>query len=103
VVNHATELTDLTSMPLLSNPHDEAAKAPDCWQCRYFAISWDPRNPYQCKMMGFKSRMIPSFEVFRADGNHCRGFMGKVVPQPQPVVPAVTQTVKRNSRYLWKA
>lgn len=85
------------------NPNNDPVKAPDCWQCRYFAISWDPRNPYQCKMMGFKSRMIPSFEVFRADGNHCRGFMEKVVQQDQPVMVTPPKTVKRNSRYMWKA
>jgi len=85
------------------NPNDDPGKAPDCWQCRYFAISWDPRNPYQCKMMGFKSRMIPSFEVFRADGNHCRGFMDKAVQQTQAVMVTPPKTVKRNSRYLWKA
>jgi hypothetical protein len=54
-------------------------------------------------MMGFKSRMIPSFEVFRADGNHCRGFMEKVVQQAQPVMVTPPKTVKRNSRYMWKA
>ena len=80
----------------------EPAKAPDCWQCRHFAISWDPRNPYHCKMMGFKSRVIPSFEVFRADGNHCRGFMVKVIQSEQPVLPPVP-SVRKASRFLWKA
>jgi hypothetical protein len=80
----------------------EPAKAPDCWQCRHFAISWDPRNPYHCKMMGFKSRMIPSFEVFRADGNHCRGFMVKIVQTEQLAVQPVP-TVRKASRFLWKA
>jgi hypothetical protein len=28
-------------------------------------------------MMGFKSRMIPSFEVWLADGSDCRGFAPK--------------------------
>ena len=80
----------------------EPVKAPDCWQCRYFAISWDPRNPYHCKMMGFKSRMIPSFEVFRADGNNCRGFMVKIVQTEQlPAQPV--QPVRKASRFLWKA
>jgi len=80
----------------------EPVKAPDCWQCRYFAISWDPRNPYHCKMMGVKSRMIPSFEVFRADGNHCRGCMVKIVQTEQlPVQPV--QPVRKASRFLWKA
>jgi hypothetical protein len=54
-------------------------------------------------MMGFKSRMIPSFEVFRADGNHCRGFMDKEAKQPQTQYKATPTAVKRNSRYLWKA
>ena len=80
----------------------EPSKAPDCWQCRNFAISWDPRNPYHCKMMGFKSRMIPSFEVFRADGSHCRGFMPKL-PAAEAVMAVPTPSVRKNSRYLWKA
>ena len=88
-------------MPTSTDP-SEPVKAPDCWQCRNFAISWDPRNPYQCKMMGFKSRMIPSFEVFRADGNHCRGFMVKLtLVQAAPV--ASPPPVRKASRFLWKA
>jgi hypothetical protein len=46
--------------------------------------------------------MIPSFEVFRADGNHCRGFMVKVIQSGQPALPPV-QTVRKASRFLWKA
>jgi len=84
--------------------NDESSKAPDCWQCRYFAISWDPRTPYQCRMMGFKSRMIPSFEVLRADGNHCRGFVPKVAAEAEPMMGSVVEKPVRNtSRYLWKA
>ncbi len=51
--------------------------APNCWQCRHFAVSWDPKLPYQCKLMGFKSRITPSIEVLRADGSRCRGFLQK--------------------------
>jgi hypothetical protein len=54
-------------------------------------------------MMGFKSRMIPSFEVFRADGNHCRGFMPKVVELTPAVKLQATPSVRKSSRYLWKA
>jgi hypothetical protein len=82
---------------------EDPTKAPDCWQCRYFAISWDPRNPYQCKMMGFKSRMIPSFEVYRADGNHCRGFMAKPTQPAAELAMQATPSVRKTSRYLWKA
>jgi hypothetical protein len=55
-------------------------------------------------MMGFKSRMIPSFEVFRADGNHCRGYVPKTSEMAEPMVaPVVEKTVRTTSRYLWKA
>jgi hypothetical protein len=33
-------------------------------------------------MMGFKSRMLPSYEVKLADGNECRGFTPKELKQP---------------------
>lgn len=58
--------------------------APNCWQCRHFAVSWDPKLPYQCKLMGFKSRIAPSLEVLRADGSRCRGFLQKPVAAGAP-------------------
>lgn len=51
--------------------------APNCWQCRHFAVSWDPNLPYSCRLMGFKSRVMPAIEVLRADGSRCRGFAPK--------------------------
>lgn len=51
--------------------------APNCWQCRHFAVSWDPKLPYTCKLMGFKSRNLPMIEVLRADGRPCNGFVAK--------------------------
>ncbi len=56
----------------ITDAHDGA---PNCWQCRHFAVSWDPQRPYSCRLMGFKSRVVPSLEVLRADGSRCRGFM----------------------------
>jgi hypothetical protein len=79
---------------------EPSIKSPDCWQCRHFAISWDTRNPYSCKLMGFKSRMIPSFEVFRADGHPCRGFMAKVIPMQNLTVVDRPKTVNRLSKYV---
>ena len=79
---------------------EPSIKSPDCWQCRHFAISWDTRNPYSCKLMGFKSRMIPSFEVFRADGHPCRGFMAKVIPMQNLTVLDRPKTVNRLSKYV---
>jgi len=55
-------------------------QAPNCWQCRHFAVSWDPKFPYLCRLMGFKSRIVPSIEVLRADGQRCRGFIPKAIP-----------------------
>lgn len=79
---------------------ESSIQSPDCWQCRHFAISWDTRNPYSCKLMGFKSRMIPSFEVFRADGHPCRGFMAKVIPMQKLTVVDRPKTVSRVSKYV---
>ena len=56
--------------------------APNCWQCRYFGLSWQPAMPYLCRVMGFKSKVLPCIEVLRADGQHCQGFA------PKPLNPA---------------
>ncbi len=56
----------------------EQDRVPNCWQCRHFAISWDPKLPYTCRLMGFKSRITPALEVLRADGTRCRGFASKL-------------------------
>jgi len=50
----------------------------NCWQCRHFATSWDPALPYLCKLMGFKSRMLPCMQVQQLDGRPCQGFEPKV-------------------------
>jgi hypothetical protein len=53
------------------------SEAPNCWQCRHFSVSWDPNLPYACRLMGFKSRILPAIEVLRADGTRCHGFQRK--------------------------
>ena len=58
------------------------AKGPNCHQCRYFAITWEPQRPYACKAMGFKTRMMPSAEVLRADGRPCQSFESKASHSP---------------------
>jgi hypothetical protein len=50
--------------------------------------------------MGFKSRMIPSFEVFRADGHPCRGFTAKPISEEAVKTVAMTRTVKNISWYV---
>jgi hypothetical protein len=60
-------------------------KGPNCWDCRYLAITWDVRLPYGCKFMGFRSKMIPSLEVLRNDGRFCSAF------SPKPTNPAANK------------
>ena len=61
---------------------DVTGARPDCRRCLHFSITWIPRLPYQCNLLGFRSRMIPCVEVIRADGESCRGFSPKF---PVPV------------------
>ncbi len=74
----------------MSSPNiDEQPGAPNCWQCRHFSVSWDPQAPYACRLMGFKSRLVPSIEVLRADGSRCRGFLPRPASEVSaPVAPA---------------
>lgn len=76
--------------PTASQPNDGA---PNCWQCRHFAVSWDPSLPYSCRLMGFKSRIMPAIEVLRADGTSCRGFL----PKPAAGSQANSSPVKRSA------
>lgn len=57
--------------------HGLPAGPPDCWRCRHFAISWQPARPYLCRLIGFKSKMLPCLEVVRADGRPCHGYSPK--------------------------
>jgi hypothetical protein len=54
-----------------------AARGPNCYSCKHFAVSWDASLPYACRLMGFKSRGLPALEVLRVDGVFCRGFVDK--------------------------
>lgn len=57
------------------------------------AITWDVRMPYGCKLMGFRSKVLPSLEVLRTDGRHCSGFSAKPTPaHAQANVNAKAQT-----------
>lgn len=56
----------------------EAGKQINCFECEFLAISWDKNFPYMCKKLGFKSRIIPSKEVFKNSQIECQFFMKKV-------------------------
>jgi hypothetical protein len=49
-----------------------------CRNCRHFYITWDPKMPYGCRTMGFKTRRLPSMLVRESSGMDCQGFQEKV-------------------------
>ena len=55
----------------------ERVNLPNCWECEHLSISWDPQFPYACGGMGFKSRLMPSLEVFRTSKERCLAFRQK--------------------------
>ena len=79
-------------------PKPPAKKGPNCWDCRFLAITWDVRTPYGCKLMGFRSKVIPSLEVLRTDGRFCGGFSPKVDTRKNKAVAKPTQAVGNPSK-----
>lgn len=49
----------------------------NCRRCSHYFITYDPRFPYGCRVMGFKSRDIPSTVVYRDSGAACRLYSPK--------------------------
>lgn len=52
----------------------------DCFTCRHLYITWDKHFPYGCKALGFKSRHMPSRDVYTASGAGCLCFEQKSAP-----------------------
>ena len=61
-------------------PSAGPTRGPNCWQCRFFGVSYVPATPYVCRAMGFQTKMLPSLEVLRVDGQFCRSFEAKATP-----------------------
>jgi len=53
----------------------------DCFNCKYFYVTWDANNPRGCKAFGFKTRRLPSEVVFETSGEECLKFTPKAQPQ----------------------
>lgn len=49
----------------------------NCFDCRYFYITHEPRMPYGCRAAGFKSLQLPSVVVLRNSGSPCLSFCPK--------------------------
>jgi len=67
----AKSSTPLTTQVAVPPSHLEKV---NCWHCTHFATSWDPKMPYSCKLLGFKSQILPSIQVMNTDGRPCLGF-----------------------------
>ena len=70
-------------------PFDSAAKAhipdraPDCFKCRYFKITWEPVFPRSCDFFCIKCQNLPSMEVFLSTGKHCFAFSVRDLPKEE--------------------
>jgi hypothetical protein len=52
----------------------------NCYACGHFYITYNPRFPYGCHAAGFKSRLMPSQEMFNSSGIECQLFAEKAPP-----------------------
>ena len=50
---------------------------PNCFKCRYFYITHQPKHPYGCRAMAFKSKQLPSIVAKRNSGLECQLFSAK--------------------------
>lgn len=50
---------------------------PNCFSCKYFMVTWDPKSPRACKAYGFKTKELPTSVVRRSSGLDCLKFEEK--------------------------
>jgi hypothetical protein len=49
----------------------------NCFSCQHFYITYDKSFPYGCRAAGFKSRLLPSKEMYVNSGMDCLLFAEK--------------------------
>ncbi|MCA1032170.1 uracil-DNA glycosylase [Bacillus timonensis] len=54
-----------------------ANKKINCFQCKYFYTTWDPKSPRGCRAFQFKTTLMPSIAVLRSSGRECMKFEAK--------------------------
>ena len=57
--------------------HNSQKKEVNCISCQNFYITYDQYFPYGCRSAGFKSRLLPSIEMFANSGMECQFFKEK--------------------------
>ena len=50
---------------------------PNCSQCQYFYITFDPETPRGCRLYRFVTARIPSQVIQQQSGMKCMGFRPK--------------------------
>jgi len=61
----------------LASKADIPDRAPDCFKCKHFKITWETSYPRSCQVFGVKCQNLPSMEVFLSTGKHCFAFEAK--------------------------
>jgi len=49
----------------------------NCFQCIHFSVTWEPDFPKACSLFGFKTKNLPSADVFESTNTVCMGFEKK--------------------------
>jgi len=49
----------------------------NCFHCKFFITTWEPKYPKGCALFGIKTTQMPSALVFNSTGEPCNGFIKK--------------------------
>lgn len=52
-------------------------KSVDCHKCKHYYITWDKNFPNGCRIMNFKSKLLPCISVYKSSGMNCLKFEQK--------------------------
>jgi hypothetical protein len=82
------ELSPHHSNRFKNAPHPGEAPAMkrrvSCYRCQHYYVTWDQDHPHGCRAMGFKSPILPAFNVVRESGNPCLLFTPKLKKKRKP-------------------
>lgn len=56
-----------------SRPQEDAPRV-SCFGCVHLVTTYDRAMPYACRLIGIRSRLLPSIEVRRETGEDCKGY-----------------------------
>lgn len=61
-------------------------RVPTCRGCIHFFVTFEPAFPYGCRVMGFKCRRYPYYEVVAVTGTPCEAFQtrGELAKRRRP-------------------